>query len=306
MWSLLFCLQTTFNTSHAMIGNDVFMWTSGSQAMIWYYWGKHWKFQWGDMSDERRIPALVGTLITTSFLYAGLAVFIRESDEQQSAITTAITATMAYFLMGLSFQYLHMVTNHNLHEEIDDNMPLSSSIPIKKVAVIADETNHDIEQFRVFEEMVDTSRPSTDGHTGLTGHTHTVYSLTSPTISTTVSSTSNSSPTTTTEMSPSSLENGHIQSDSDLLQMKPTNNNNNNNNNNNILTTSTKSLSSSLPFLTSQKGRHPSSENLMMHYETSHILSDKIVVVFVQVVTSPNHHLPFPPIWVILWKGGSV
>ena len=339
MWSLLFCLQTTFNTSYAMMGNDTFLWAGGLQTMLWYYWGKHWKFQWGDMSDERRIPAFVGTLITSSFLYAGLAVFVRESDQQQSAITTAITATMAYFLMGLSFQYLHRVTNHNLSEKTIDPIPLPSSIPtpvrtsIKKVAVIADEANHDIEVFRVPEEKIDMNRPFIDVHT------RTVYPFASPP----VSPTNSSSSMTTTEMSPSLLENGinhgidgvsqtrvkpiyvpiispiispvisrhgsfsHTDDHGHITpiiadcnedvnvdqnsQLKPTNNNPLSASSS-LLPSTTAPLDSSspLPVLVSQKGRRSSLENLM-YYETSHLLSDKIVVVFVQVVTT--YPIPF-------------
>ena len=178
-------------------------------------------------------------------------------------------------------------------------------------------------------------------------HTRTVYPFASPP----VSPTNSSSSMTTTEMSPSLLENGinhgidgvsqtrvkpiyvpiispiispvisrhgsfsHTDDHGHITpiiadcnedvnvdqnsQLKPTNNNPLSASSS-LLPSTTAPLDSSspspLPVPVSQKGRRSSLENLM-YYETSHLLSDKIVVVFVQVVTilisTPSYPSPF-------------
>ena len=117
MFSMLWCLQTTFPPyPEAILIDDAFLWISGLQAMVWYYWGKYWNFSWGDMSDDRRIRAIIGTMFTTSIIYAILSVYIFFTcglPLPRAIPVSSITATIAFCLMGFAFRYLNIITNRS-------------------------------------------------------------------------------------------------------------------------------------------------------------------------------------------------
>ena len=117
MYSMLYCVQTTFPSSQEVVYiADAFQWAAGLQVMLWYYWGKHWKFAWGDMNDDRRIRAIVGTMFTTALIYAILSIYLLLTSKLplQSAVpVSSVTATLAYILMGFAFRYLDIVTNRS-------------------------------------------------------------------------------------------------------------------------------------------------------------------------------------------------
>ena len=114
MFSMIYCVQKTFPpyTNSSRLKIDAFQWAAGLQVIVWYLWGKRWDFNWGDMSDERRIPAYVGTMFTSSLIYGLSCVYLLFTTvvSFQAAMTAGITATIAYFLMGLAFRYLNIVT----------------------------------------------------------------------------------------------------------------------------------------------------------------------------------------------------
>ena len=122
MFGMLFTVQKTFPpyANTARLKSDAVDWAAGLHVMIWYLWGKRWKFTWEDMSDERRIPAFVGAMFSTSLVY-GLA-FVYDfsitfqaarTSKITSSMTSEITAVIAYFLMGLAFHYLNILTNRS-------------------------------------------------------------------------------------------------------------------------------------------------------------------------------------------------
>ena len=117
LFSMIYCVQTTFPPyRESILVDDAFQWIAGLQVMVWYYWGKQWNFQWGDMSDERRIRAIVGTMFTTALIYAVLSVymFVSSTLPLESAMpVTSITATISYILMGIAFRYLDIITNRS-------------------------------------------------------------------------------------------------------------------------------------------------------------------------------------------------
>ena len=165
IWSMLFCVQTTFSPSITNLTNDTFLWVSGVQVMIWYLWGKKWSLKWGDMCDERRMPAVVGSMFTTSFIFGMLCVhiYIDIQQQQESSLVTAITATIAYFLMGVAFRYLNLVTNRNSTMErtvdVDEGdggdgdspslpTPATRSSVLKDIEMDVDSENHTIERVK--------------------------------------------------------------------------------------------------------------------------------------------------------------
>ena len=121
MLSMLFCVQKTFppynNNNPERLELDSFQWASGLQTMMWYYWGKRWKFAWGDMNDDRRIRAVAGTMILSSLIYGFSDVYIQVGTSITSfhaAITAGATASIAFFLLGLGLLYLDVVTNRSM------------------------------------------------------------------------------------------------------------------------------------------------------------------------------------------------
>ena len=119
MFNMIYCVQKTFPpyTDDYRLKVDAFQWAAGLQVIIWYLWGKHWNFKWGDMSEERRIPAIVGTMfINTCSLTFGLAcvyLVFTIIPSFEHAMISAITGTIAYFLTGLAFRYLQIITNQS-------------------------------------------------------------------------------------------------------------------------------------------------------------------------------------------------
>ena len=121
MLSMLFCVQKTFppynNNNPERLELDSFQWASGLQTMMWYYWGKRWKFAWGDVNDDRRIRAVAGTMILSSLIYGFSDVYIQVGTSITSfhaAITAGATASIAFFLLGLGLLYLDVVTNRSM------------------------------------------------------------------------------------------------------------------------------------------------------------------------------------------------
>ena len=47
----------------------MFSFVGGVNMLVWYYWGKKWKFQWGDMTDIRRLVALRNAMGMVTILY---------------------------------------------------------------------------------------------------------------------------------------------------------------------------------------------------------------------------------------------
>ena len=117
MFCMIYCVQKTVPpyTNDSRWKVDAFQWIEGLQAMIWYLWGKRWDFKWGDMSDERRIPAIVGAMFTTSLL-TGITGVYNWFGAASFSMTSGITATIAYFLAGLAFRYLNIVTIRSSQE----------------------------------------------------------------------------------------------------------------------------------------------------------------------------------------------
>ena len=343
MWSILFTVQTTFSPSYTNLTNDAFLWAAGIQTMIWYFWGKRWNFRWGDMCDERRIPAFVGTMFTSSLLSAGLCVYIRQS--QLSSIITALTATMAYFLMGLAFRYLNVVTALKASEKTaksaaDDihppSLPPPVQMPRNNVTIVPDENNH-IEMFRDPENNNDTDKPpasigdytqptspyisqsiSPDGSTLQTAMVDGISSLVERGSSNYNTDGGGSSegrvkpifaPTFSPMISPMISRNGsfshmddgsHVSNKCEILvdsvRFKP----------NNSLSHLHSPLTGTLgPSLRDNNNDHVTVDHMplvrqntyemnLAYYETSHLLSDKIVVVFVQVMSLIHYPLPLP------------
>ena len=315
MWSILFTVQTTFSPSYTNLTNDAFLWTSGIQAMIWYFWGKRWNFRWGDMCDERRIPAFVGTLMTTSLLFAGLCVYIRQS--QLSSIITALTATIAYFLFGLAFRYLNKVTVVQ-----PPSLPTPVQMSGNKVDMIAKE-NHHIETVGDSKgNNDDTGRPSVS----MDEHTHPTpdpdgSSSTDNLLSLLESGSDINSidadggrvrvkPTISPIISPSISRNDIFSQPDDNIKVdhvriKP-HNSLSHSQSTGTIATSLRDASSNNdhsvigPILTDSNNDHVTVTHIplmvrqntfamnLSSYETSHLLSDKIVVVFVQVTSPPT------------------
>ena len=142
MFGMIYCVLKTFPpyTSESrliQLDIDAFLWTAGLQVMIWYLWGKRWDFNWGDMNDERRIPAIVGAMFTSSLIYGMGCVYraYRKLAIAQFGMTAAITATVAYFLLGLAFRYLNIVT-------IRSSQACQRILDESKVAPMADGHSH--------------------------------------------------------------------------------------------------------------------------------------------------------------------
>ena len=113
LYSILYSQQTTFPPySNTIFIIDGFQWIIGIQGMIWYLWGRKWRCKWGDMSDKKRIPAFVNSMFTGSLLYAILTIYLYVATHTVSRQTTLI-ASIAYFLVGLIFRYLIVVTNRS-------------------------------------------------------------------------------------------------------------------------------------------------------------------------------------------------
>ena len=132
--AMLYCVQKTFPpyTNYSRLMIVAFQWTTGVQVMIWYLWGRRWNFKWGDMSDERRIPAIVGAMFTTSLLYFIDCIYLKftSTPSPQTAMTTSITATISYFLLGLALRYLNIVTNRSsqaCRKILDESMVASAT-----------------------------------------------------------------------------------------------------------------------------------------------------------------------------------
>ena len=117
MLSMTYCVLRTFppytNDSRLkQLKIDAFQWAAGLQVFVWYLWGKRWDFNWGDMSDERRVPAYVGALLTSSLIYALMCIYLKFTTvvSFQAAMTAGITGTIAYFLLAIALRYLNIVT----------------------------------------------------------------------------------------------------------------------------------------------------------------------------------------------------
>jgi len=116
MYSMIYCVQTTFPPYRGpVLISAGLQWLSGLQVMVWYYWGKEWDFRWGDMTDDRRIRAVVGTMFTIALIYVilGIYLFVASNLPLLNAMTPSITAVVAYFLMGLAFRYLDNITKRS-------------------------------------------------------------------------------------------------------------------------------------------------------------------------------------------------
>ena len=325
MWSILFTVETTFTTSYIILSNDAFLWTSGIQAMIWYFWGKRWNFKWGDMCDERRIPAFVGTLMTTSLIYAGLCVFIRLQEGPESSITIAMTATIAYFLFGLAFRYLNKVTVVQ-----PPSLPTPVQVSGNKVDMIAKD-NHRIETVGHSKgNNDDTGRPSVS----MDEHTHPTPDGSSSTdnLLSLIESGSDinninadggrvrAKPTISPIISPLISRNDIFSQHPDdnikvdNVRIKPHNSLSHSQSTGTIATPglSLRDASSNNdhsvigPILTDSNNNHVTVTHIplmvrqntfamnLSSYETSHLLSDKIVVVFVQVTPPPPINPTYP------------
>ena len=134
LFSMIYCVQKLFPpyTNIPRLVTVAFQWTAGLQVMIWYLWGRQWSFNWGDMSDERRIPAIVGAMFTTSLLYFIDCIYLKftSTPSPQTAMTTSITATISYFLLGFAFRYLNIVTNRSsqaCRKILDESMVASAT-----------------------------------------------------------------------------------------------------------------------------------------------------------------------------------
>ena len=279
MFSMLYCLLETFppytNDSRLVrLEIDAFQWAAGLQVILWYLWGKRWSFKWGDMNDERRIPAIVGAMFTSSLIYGLGVVYLlintKLSNTQfglTSAITAAITATVAYFLGGVAFRYLDIVTNRStqartriLNELIDASATdghSHGSLPLAERRRDDDadpmsgenvEENHRIENINEDEE---------NGHLDISHIISSNKSIASNTIH--------------------DVCGGGI--DVDRVRVKP--NNLHTSSKSNVLESSELVIDHVNIPLTIQN----SLEINVVTYETAHLLSDKIVVVFVQVIT---------------------
>ena len=112
LFQLPFALQGPFPPiTRARWIIDAFQWIAGIQVTIWYYWGKHWNFTWGDMSDERRIPAIVRTMLTISLIHVILSIVLFLTRSLTSGLLLSeVLAVITYFLMALAFKYLNVVT----------------------------------------------------------------------------------------------------------------------------------------------------------------------------------------------------
>ena len=361
MFSMIYCVLKTFPpyTNSSRLKIDAFQWSAGLQVIVWYYWGKRWNFQWGDMSDERRIPAIVGFMFTTSLIYGLQCMYLLGTTTKsfQSAMTSGITATVAYFLMGVAFRYLDIVTNRStkacrrileesriasgtdghsigtfavverknahppsLHTPLPSTrrhsnlmINIRQSIESRKQSISRNESsrreptttaddaartfgNH-VEVEMITEEN---NRMDEDEENGFIGRRF-IREYVDPTFSLDGSSSciNNSSNTSTILNRPNecddigcastSLNNGAYGIDINRVRVKP-NYSHTNANSNSIEYSAGPPLSEITDHLMIDHVNVPitrqnSLETNLANYETAHLLSDKIVVVFVQVIT---------------------
>ena len=143
MFSTIYCVQTTFSPYRGSVWiEDGCQWIAGIQAIVWYLWGKRWDFKWGDMSDERRIPAIVGTVFTTSLIYGLLSAYLLGSHAPRKPVTS-ITASIAYLLMGFAFRYLNILTYRSSQEcrRILDESKVASAIDGHSRGILGDRSS---------------------------------------------------------------------------------------------------------------------------------------------------------------------
>ena len=297
MLSMTYCVLRTFppytNDSRLkQLKIDAFQWAAGLQVFVWYLWGKRWDFNWGDMSDERRIPAIVGSMFTSSLIY-GMSCVYNLFAMVLFGMTPGITATVAYFLTGLAFRYLNIVTNRS-------SEACRKILDESQVAPATDAHNPGSPPLVVKQNSDGIPQPSL-----LPSHPipldGTVYHVDNSgrgsNKSIALNSLNDRDGDNMGSVSASSNVGGDS-ADSDSVRVKPNNSHTNSNSNPNSIV-----IESSGPPLCDITDhlmidhvniplpltRQNSLETNLATYETAHLLSDKIVVVFVQVkLPDPN------------------